>query len=778
MGFDDASIIESVSYQLILGDWPRATNRSLINSHFNGSPPYSPSEVEANGIAVNVPSLEGTKLAHDARAQFYGAFLKPGSFFTCHTDCGPKEKRDDWSRVVTTEVNRMMKRDLNYFEYNRSQFALDVLHGIGPGHWPDQEMWCPDALGVEEVLVPSGTLLTMKNLPLFCIRRSYTAPEIIKMTSGPNVDAAWNLPLIKRCLQWITKESQSLMSSAWPNVWAPEKLVEGVKQDGSSYAVDKVPTIDVLDFYFWNDTDNVSGWNRRMILDAWATPTGVGADLNMGYKDQYVEGYRGEFLFNPGKRKYADKLSEIVTWQFADLSAVGPFRYHSVRSLGFLIYSLCRLQDRMRCKFNEAVFESLMMYLRVSGDAGAQRALKVNLISRGIVDESVKFLSQAERWQVNQALAELGLEQNSALIQAHSAGMTPQPSMRDSSRKTKFEVMAEVSAMTTLVSAALTQAYRYKEVEYREIFRRFCRPNSKDVDVRTFRANCLRRGIPDTALLYEAWDIEPTQVMGAGNKTMELAIAEQLLQMRPMFNPEAQNEILRSATFNITDNADMAERLVPDQPHVSDSIHDTELAFGALMQSTPVTPKPGLNALEVAGTMIRLMGQRVQMIEQNGGMTDPKELSGLQMAAQYTSVWLQQLSQDPTNKEQVKQMADALGQIMNLVKAFAQRLQEQMQQSAQQNGNGGPDPQAMAKIQATMLQAQTKSEITKQSHAERTAQKQLSFEQKQIQDAQKHRAELEKINAETRAEIERLDLETAATIGRDRLKSNDESQTD
>jgi len=40
-----------------------------------------------------------------------------------------------------------------------------------------------------------------------------------------------------------------------------------------------------------------------------------------------------------------------VAFQFADLSAVAPFRYHSVRSLGWLLYAVINLQNRLRCKF-------------------------------------------------------------------------------------------------------------------------------------------------------------------------------------------------------------------------------------------------------------------------------------------------------------------------------------------------------------------------------------------------------------------------------------------
>ena len=90
-----------------------------------------------------------------------------------------------------------------------------------------------------------------------------------------------------------------------------------------------------------------------------------------------------------------------------------------------------------------------------------------------------------------------------------------------------------------------------------------------------------------------------------------------------------------------------------------------------------------------------------------------------------------------------------------------QRLQQAMQKQAQQgNGKGGMDPKDAAKIQATMMTAKVKSDNMRDSHAQRTAQRQIQFEQQVQQDAQKHQAD-----------IQGKDLETAAEITRNRLKS-------
>ena len=511
----------------------------------------------------------------------------------------------------------------------------------------------------------------------------------------------------------------------------------------------------MFDFYFWNDSKGEEGWNRRMILDAWSEPQSSGSGVAMNLKKD-MEFAKSQFLFNSGKRKYADKLSEMISFQFADLSAVAPFRYHSVRSLGFLVYGVCHLQNRMFCRFNESAFEATLNYLRVKSTDDADRVLKIDLMNRGVIDQSVQFVPQAERWQVNSALIEMAMNENRRIIDTNSSSYTQQPgSGQGGDRKTKFQVMAEIQQTTALVQSAFNQAYRYQEGEYTEIFRRFARKNSDDIDVREFQAACLKRGVPDKILHNpDCWDLAPTQVMGAGNKTMEMAISEQLLGMRQLFDPEPQREILREVTFNITGDADKAQRWVPDQPvHVTDSVHDAQLAAGTLMQGLPVSLKTGMNHKEYVVTLLQDLQLLIQQSQQSG-MATMEKIQGFQAIAKHVEEHLQIVAQDKNEKAFVAEAQKMLAKLMNLVRAFAQRLQEQQQKAAQAQGQQG-DPQAQAKIATTVMSAKVKAQNSRESHAQKTAQKQIQFEQQERQkqeefEMEQHRKNLEALHEHAR----------------------------
>lgn len=763
MDWNDARLLDQIAYDLKLADYLRGKNRARIDNLANGVPPYTDEEVRDNNINVNVNFLECTTRLHEARMQFTQNFLKNGSYFKCTTDMGAQSKRSERSGILTREVSRVMKKSVSYFEHMRSKSGLLMLHGIAPAVWENRWRWCPRSIGVEDALLPSGTLLGFENLPFFSIYRSFTAYELQRLAVSANPDPGWRIGMVKKVIEWADKNATSLMGSTWPEVWSPEKLQERIKGDGGFYASDRVPTIDCFDIYAYVETGKKAGWIRRIILDAWGEPSQNGTGYTMNRRSDMSDMPQDKFLYSSGRRQVANSWTEIVGFQFADLSAVAPFRYHSVRSLGFLLYAVCHLQNRLRCKFTEAVMEALMMYFKVKSMDDAQKALKVELANRGFIDDTIMPVPASERYSVPAALVELGLSENASLISSNSSSFTqPTNAGRDRVEKTKFQVMAEMQSANSLIAAGIMQAYQYQQFEYNEILRRFLQKNSRDPQVNSVRARVLAAGIPESMLIPEAWVAEPDRVLGGGNKTLELAISEAMMERRPLYDPSAQRDILRDYTLSLTDDPARAERLVPEQPGISDSIHDAQLTIGALMQGAPVGVKSGVNRGEYCQTLIVSVAVLVGRTKQSGGVPTREQLTGLLNSMQFIDNNLKLMEQDEESKGELKQLRDQYGNLQNEIRAFAQRLQEQQQQQ-QQNGNAGIDPKAVAQIQGKLMIDKAKADNTKQSHAQRTVQRQIQFEHEE------HRRQVEFENEQARK-----NLEAVTEAGRKRLSAADE----
>lgn len=783
MKFSSPRSIEQICWQLRLADYPRSINRARINSLANGAQPYTAEEVLKNAYEVNVNDLSLTRLSHDARQQLAQAFNKPGNFFKATTDGGVSSKRRERSVTVTKEITRLMKRSDSYFECMRSAFAQDVLHGIGPSNWEGMDRWRPIPLGIEDVYVPGNTILPLDDVPFFAVFRPYTPAKLRYLTRHRDraKAAGWNLNAVDAAVKWAEQEAVKMGNgNSFSQYWSPEKQEERLKSDSGIYGSDLVPTIDCLDFYYWDDSGNgkKEGWRRKIVFDAeggnsaWYGSGSYGDRKQMPSKNLLGED-KGVFVFDSGNRVVADSMAQIMHFQFADLSAVAPFHYHGIRSLGFLLYAACHLQNRLRCAFSEAVFENLLMYLRVRTEDDSQRALNIQLGNRRIVDDTIQFIPPGERYQPNYQLAELGLNEFKQIIADNSSSYVQNQNLsRDRVEKTKFQVMAEVNAMQTLVSAALQQAYRYQTSQFREIFRRFTKRHSVDPEVNEFRARCLVRGVPDKLLVADAWDIEPERILGGGNKTLEMAIAQQLMEWRAAFAPEAQQDILRDATLAITDDAARAESLVPRAPGISDSRHDAMVSFGTLMAGAPVQLTRDQNRLEVAQTWLLELATVVKQATEMGNMASMDKVIGFQNVLQHIGGVIAEIGADPTQKEAARQLADMSGKLANLVKGFAQRAQEQMQAGAE--GGNGEAEQAKAKIAATIMQAQVKAKNAEESHGQRTAQKQVQFEAAQAREEQKHQLEVRRTLKQQEvedsaklvgavADVQRKELEPAPT---------------
>lgn len=775
--FDDARALDMAAYQLVLADFPRGLQRALINSSANGSPPYTNEEMEQSGIKINVSDLTMVRLCQTARTQYSNAFLGQGRYFSAQTDMGPKHKRSLMSSIVAKEANAPLKESIQYYESLQARFGSLVLHGIGASVFENSYVTMPKALGVEDVLIPGRTILGFENLPYFMLRTEFTAVQLRKLTRSSKRDPGWNMDLVRRCEEWMDTEMTQMAGDNWTDLWSPEKWEERSKEDVGISAGDEAPAIRCFDVYGYVEaTDKQpAGWVRRIILDSWSTPSISGGAISMTREKKAVDkkgnslepAKANDFLFTSGTKPVAGNWNQILTCQFSDLSAVTPRRYHSIRGLGWMLYAACHLKNRQWCKQNEAMFEALLQYFKVKSMDDVQRAMKLELANMGIIDESITPVPASERWQPNVGLVEYVSGVNQMVIDDNSRATTGQPKAQNKERETNFQRMADIQQVNALVSAGLNQAYQYQVFEYRENFRRLLKKNSKDPLARAFRANCLRQGVPEDLLVPEAWDIQSERMMGGGNQTLEVMIAQQLMEYRPMLDPEPQRVVLRDAVMALTKNPAKALELVPESPTVSGSVHDTEIVFGTLMGGNMVTPKSGLNSQEVAGTIIKLMAAKIKEIMQSGGVGTPELVKGLQTAAQYAGAYLQMLSQDESAKPVVKKLGDALGKLMNLVKAMAQRQQEAAKKAQAQNGNGQPKPEELVKAKLEAEKGKQKLSLAQQSHAQKTAQRQVQFEQGLKQKHEQHVAD-----------IAAKDLEAAANIHRAGMKSLEDDDKD
>jgi hypothetical protein len=284
----------------------------------------------------------------------------------------------------------------------------------------------------------------------------------------------------------------------------------------------------------------------------------------------------------------------------------------------------------------------------------------------------------------------------------------------------------------------------------------------------------IKQGVPPKALDPDLWDVAPEQVLGSGNKTLQIAMAEKLMAVRPLLDPDAQRDVLRMYVQANSDDPRLATRWVPTKPIlVTESTHDAELMVGPLMAGVQVQPRKGQDPVQVVLSLMKSIGAILQRIQATTGLPTLSELAGLVNMAMTIQLYLQMASQDEASGDLVKGVTKELQAIFKLLQNFRQQIQQQQQQNGQ---NIDPKVQrelmlTKAKVESMQAQAQTKAQIEMQKNQQRMAQSEARFRQDQRQKDAEHMGKLEKDLTQSQIDRTIQDAEAAAEIQNERMKA-------
>lgn len=747
MKWDSVGQVEEVVWTMRLTDLSRGENRAILNRLYNGDPPETQEEAEENQNQVNRNFLEGPNYLTQARSQWNNAMLGQKNYFGVTLDSGPIYKRQEWSASITTNINRQLKRSRSNMEQIRAEGANVILHGISPSCFKDRRNPILKPLPISSLLIPSETELDFENLEYFAVFREYTPSQLWELTHGPKVDPGWNMEAVKSAWQYA-RDAVMKDTNASALQYMPERWEELRKQDTGFLGTDAVPTIDVWDFYFKESIDN-DGWYRRIFLD-WGVATD-GLDRTSSKPDsRNTSKDKGGFLYTSGRRKFANSVTEILQCQFGDCSAVAPFKYHSVRSLGWMLWGICEIQNRMRCRFTENVFMQFLWWFRCASGNEFARVKKAMFENMGVIPASISMIPAQERFKPDSGLVEMAFSENKKIMSELSAAFTNNAEELGK-EQTATGTMARVHSVNALVGGILALAYEYSKYKYCEQARRFCIPNSPYKMTKDFRLACLKDGVPAEMLDSNRWTIEPDKALGGGNKVLEMAIIQFLQGIRKNLGPDAQRKVDHISIVSATDQPALAEDLAPIQGqkklspstiNASDSSARIWAGFDFFMPSEGVPE-------DYVTVWLHDIGTKISQVQASGGVGDQEKLMGFSNYEKYIKQLLGQMETNEDDKQKVKQYQDILGKLMNHVKGFAQRLQQQMQQ---QNGNGA-DPKKIQDLQIDKAKGAQKIQNMRESHAIRTAQHQAQFDMDQQNADRKTNAEIRRESAKARLQL-------------------------
>lgn len=732
----------------------RASDRATIDNLANGGRPYTPDEVKKYQIKFNINWGFLAEKIRTATSQINNAFIPQGNFFTCHSKRGEPSKKQEFSQKFTTNINNILKRGRSgkkHLYILRSRNASVSVHGIGPLNWTRKYRLLPKYVPLEDLLIPTDTALDLSNnLSEFCINLYLTAGELYRMGCLKPHDSDWNETAIRGILKDLKDESGQLAIKADAGDWydRPEAITEIVKQNSGYLESDAAPKVKLRAFY--HQDPETQKWYRKIILRQ-GTPS--------------VEPLK-EFIYD-GKEPFADHIDEILHCQFGDNSLVAPLKYHSVRGIGTLLYPPAETLNRLTCQAVQHVFQNLMTWFKINDPTDRDRLKQIILSQYGVMPEGASIVPQNERHQIDPKLLEFGVAQMRQNIAENSTSFTQGVDSGTRKEMTAFEAKARLQSSNAMVSNVLQMMYAQEIFYYEELVRRSLLKGTDDPNAKKFQEACKRDGIPDELMVQDNWRLVPERVLGAGDGTLAQAQADALMSQIQGFEPDQQRKIRRMWTGVTLDDPDRAEDLVPEEPDQSTSgTRAAEDVYGTVMRGAVIPIRKGIDQVGYCATLLQMMEGEIQQILQSDGMGTPEQINGFVAVAGTVEQVLQFLAQDVQNKATVKQLNDQLSKALNEVKGMAERHAEAMGQQQQQ-----PDPEAMAKAEATTMLAQVKAQISQMNTALKQQQSQAKFQQKMSQDAEKHRQQLLAQQEKTQVELQTKGMQTGAELESQALRT-------
>ncbi len=751
MDLNTPTKVSSVLFATDAVERNRSDNRDKISKSLNGFPPLDGETAKKIGLKINVNWLEAAVIAKQAVLQFFNAFCSQTNYFSVQIPNAPPDKKSEWDLIITDCINRKMKQSKMYADFLDNVWASIVAHGIAPTIWLFKDKWLPRFVALNDFRVATDTNTSGENMVWFAVRRRYTLGELVNAAKGKYADKGWNQKTVNALLNKFWDKNYEASNMDWSN--NPERLTELVKQNMTYYTSDAVPVITLWHFYHLSsDNPESKKWYMKVVAD------------------KSVEGANAmEFIFTSTK-PVANDIDSLLHVQYGDLNGTPPFKFHSVRSLGFLIYEPAYWMNLTRCRALQYVWENFNMIFRGAEGSDKARAQKIELFDRGFIPNDIQIVPKEQRHQIDEGMVQMMLSQMKQLMGEASLSYTQKTDTGTQRERTLGEAQIQMQMANALMTGLLAVATRNITFHYREICNRFCKRTSIDPDVRYFQNKMRKAGIPVTYLDPTYWDIHPETPLGNGNQTLQMAQAEQLMNVRAQHSPDAQQRILQMYDAAITQNPRLARSLVPieEGKAYTDGKSWAAAIFGTLMQGVPLPIKPEINPIDQIEMLLSLSAGVVHKIEQTDNMGSPDELAGLAMVFSMVHQLIQWLEQDPQQKAVVKGFTDSLGQLTNTVKGFSQRQAQQAQSKVKESVSinyadapadiqrqmetaAGFQPSQLPPVDptaTTAAQDQQKAQAAQEKHQLELAHKQQTFEQEQQHE-----------NLRTQSEIERKGLE-------------------
>ena len=722
----DAASAREIFQKLIMADQLRNATRSKLRGLVDGNPPYSPAELRRNNQAfrTNVNFRESEAFLSLAMAAFYDVFAEVPTYANIRTGYGnDMDKREDWSKIITEEFDRLQKLDKDFDYIMQLSQREMVLVGDGPLIFEDATDWRCKAIMANDLLVPDGTKSNVSDWKVALVRTRMGVDDLFEKIQDEESAKAtgWNVDYVRQRIRAAMPEPYRSGSQYDWEFFQRQLRSNDITFSARSEVV-------LMCHVFYKEFD---GKISHAIID-----------------ERDSEG----FMYR--KLRRFSRWEQVIHPMYYDR---GDGEHHGVKGLGIKMLQAMELKNRLRCSMVDSAFARTQILFR---PLNANALSKTSVVQQGpyaILPPDYEVIQQNIAGVLDAPMAVNADLEN--VLQGNLSQYRQSLSKPQGNPKTAFEVNVMVSQQSAIGKTQLSRYYNQLDSFFEERYNRASNPNlnpitKSDKDAIEFQRRCKERGVPVQAMMDIDF-VEATRTVGQGSQFAKQQLLGSLLSLSGAL-PEGGKINLLKDYIAAQVGQQMVDRYLPTQvqsSRIQDQAALAVLEHASLHQSNmPVVTDTQDHVIHIE-THMAAANQAASSLQSGG---NPEEIMlFMQGIGQHVQNHLQRLSTDPARRQQVDAYSQNLQELGKTIEQLGQMLQQQQQGQAQmqqaQAIQQGTDPRT------AVMNADIQSKIARQN-AEVMA-------NIQRQNA-KANADLSRRNAKTTADIQRANATAESDLAR------------
>lgn len=658
-------------------DQKRSWKRSLVDGLVGGFPPYKKSKMRDAGMAQNCNANFGTASAYmeNASGAFYDLFSEAPGYVGIRTSHGTPEQRDEWSRVMSAEADKVFASDALWdYEMQRSQWEM-VLHGCGPLFFEDPFKVFPKSIACGDLKIPERTQSDVDYWDAACLEVDYYPPQIYEFIKDPAAarQIGWRVDYTQHCIA-NAMNIQQQRGLGWDWSFYEQQL----KANSLEY-VDETKVVQVV-YVFWKEFD---GRISQGIVER--ESTGSSSTSEQGENAQRDVQY---LFFHKGR--YAS-FKEALSSMYFDRGNGGW--HHTVTGLGVKMYSALEFENRLLCRLYDGAFAPKVLFKPTTTEV-TQKMQMAHMGNFGVIPAGWDAQESPINGFINEGLAMY--RAGSSVMRENLANYRQSPdSPKPGNPETKFGRQLDASMASSLTATTFNRYYKQLDILYNQIVRRLCNLNTNDKRAIGFQEACIDKGVPKECF-GRIESVEAIRVVGTGNAFLRKAALAEMTQIVPGL-PEEGQQAWKDDMIAATCGQKSVSRYNPKKtPSKMPSDQNFMALEGVSMMKVGIPPivTSSQNPVTFASTYLNAGVQALTSVQKGA---DPNEvLHFLELCGPAILAHMKRFANDPLRRNVFVQMLAQFKQLAKLTDTLKKQVQQMQKQRQAQ----------MAKTQQVMSDQQ------------------------------------------------------------------------